>query len=130
MRVSPINVRHQTIDPGSSENIKQDKMLNRIKAKQRNKPKAMSRNVIGKLQKIKDKKSGKQPKGGKKKSITRGTKVSCPLNNLDLNCPGSLICRYFSVVNTEVPQSPSWLILWMQRNWSYGGMAVSYTHLD
>ena len=42
-------------------------MLNRIKAKQRNKPKAMSRNVIVKLQKIKDKKSGKQPKGGKKK---------------------------------------------------------------
>ena len=67
MRVSPINVRHQTIDPGSSENTKQDKMLNRIKAKQRNKPKAMSRNVIVKLQKIKDKKSGKQPKGGKKK---------------------------------------------------------------
>jgi len=67
VRVSPINVRHQTIDPGSSENIKQDKMLNRIKAKQRNKPKAMSRNVIVKLQKIKDKKSGKQPKGGKKK---------------------------------------------------------------
>ena len=42
-------------------------MLNRIKAKQRNKPKAMSRNVIVKLQKIKDKTSGKQPKGGKKK---------------------------------------------------------------
>ena len=56
MRVSPINVRHQTIDPGSSENTKQDKMLNRIKAKQRNKPKAMSRNVIVKLQKIKEKK--------------------------------------------------------------------------
>lgn len=31
-------------------------MLNRIKAKQRNKPKAMFRNVIVKLQKIKDKK--------------------------------------------------------------------------
>lgn len=45
-------------------------MLNRIKAKQRNKPKAMSRNVIVKLQKIKDKKSGKQPKGGKKKKVS------------------------------------------------------------
>lgn len=109
MRISPINVRQRTIDSGSSENTKQDKMLNRIKAKQRNKPKAMSRNVIVKLQKIKDKKSGKQPKGGKKKSITRGTKISGPLNNLDLNCPGSLICRYFSIVNTEVLHSP-WLV--------------------
>ena len=63
--ISQINVRHQTTDPGSSENTKQDKCHK----------KSTPRHIIFKLQKIKDKEKLLKGARGKKYLSYRGTKL-------------------------------------------------------
>ena len=52
-----INVRHQTKDPGSSENTKQDICKQTNKKPKTNKQKTIPRHIIFKLQKIRQRKN-------------------------------------------------------------------------